>query len=638
MSGLEVLGAAASLIGVVGGLKTCIDLLDIISSARGAEVEVEDLFVHFQWQRIRFYCWVQETGFSEAIIQHDERRPPQAPDMLAFLPHELRREFILSHIQRSVANMNARLQAAKPTLERYFSRRESTNVTWKERLDCFLDPHIALRVVPAREPEAEQVKFGLWARLRWASRDEKELSQLVDTLRKYNAELAELLPLYRVARFERRIGRVLVTTRQLAAGIAAIGLKGDTTAGGEGDDGVQPYRRVARLLESRHETDVLEAASPGPAGQTSGKMSQTPSSSTIYSPRTPVSQTSLHLRASEFKFKKQEGGGLRTREFASWEASPVIIEWRYYSTKETRTSLAGVDARVHMLAMQLQQLSALDDTGVMACLGHFRDEAHHRYAIVFRYPDDCSAASPVSLGDRLRQDQPLRIRRDLEDRLRIARGLIKTVYQMLSVNWVHKGISSANILLFDESEVNSLSEGRAYLCGFDFARRDADIELSEKLPSVYKNSCPSLDERLYWHPDRNRDHGSPHNADENTRATPRYRREFDVYSLGVVLLEIGLWCPAQRLLKDCRTEDLVVFAEELRKTYVPELRGRMGRVYAEIVTCCLEGLGRFGQDSGHPSGNEVESELDNDEELRRRRFLEDLERKVVCKIENPLGF
>src|SRR6266566_7352850 len=39
----------------------------------------------------------------------------------------------------------------------------------------------------------------------------------------------------------------------------------------------------------------------------------------------------------------------------------------------------------------------------------------------------------------------------------------------------------------------------------------------------------------------------------------------------------NLWCPAQRLLKDCRAEDLSIFAEGLKKTYVPELRGRMGR-------------------------------------------------------------
>ncbi|KAJ9427931.1 hypothetical protein QL093DRAFT_1001224 [Fusarium oxysporum] len=78
MSGLEALGAAASIIGVVGALKTCIDLLDIISTARGADLELEHLLVHLQWQRIRFYCWVQETGFTEAIIQDDERPAMQA--------------------------------------------------------------------------------------------------------------------------------------------------------------------------------------------------------------------------------------------------------------------------------------------------------------------------------------------------------------------------------------------------------------------------------------------------------------------------------------------------------------------------------------------------------------------------------
>lgn len=123
MSGLEALGAAASIIGVVGALKTCIDLLDIISTARGADLELEHLLVHLQWQRIRFYCWVQETGFTEAIIQDDERPAMQASDMLEFIQDDFRRGHILSHIQRSVANMNKCLKEAKPTLERYFSNR-----------------------------------------------------------------------------------------------------------------------------------------------------------------------------------------------------------------------------------------------------------------------------------------------------------------------------------------------------------------------------------------------------------------------------------------------------------------------------------------------------------------------------------
>lgn len=46
MSGMEVLGAAASVVSINSAVKTCIDLLDILSSARSAERGLEDLLVH----------------------------------------------------------------------------------------------------------------------------------------------------------------------------------------------------------------------------------------------------------------------------------------------------------------------------------------------------------------------------------------------------------------------------------------------------------------------------------------------------------------------------------------------------------------------------------------------------------------
>ncbi|KAF5262763.1 hypothetical protein FOXYS1_6513 [Fusarium oxysporum] len=497
MSGLEALRAAASIIGVVGALKTCIDLLDIISTARGADLELEHLLVHLQWQRIRFYCWVQETGFTEAIIQDDERPAMQASDMLAFIQDDFRRGHILSHIQSSKIN----------------------------------------------------------------------------------------------------------TTSDI----------------GTGQFGRQ-YSLMAQLLESKHQTEVLERDQPKPVDMSNNEHVE----ALTLAPTIAASQASLNLRASEVRFGRRGTEGFRTREFSSRETSPLIIEWRHYSSEETRETRSSIDIRVHMLAMQLQQLSALHHTGVLPCLGYFHDPKCYRYGIAFHYPRGDSAASPTSLADRLNQDQPRRIRRDLGDRLRAAHSLTGTVHQMLSVNWLHKSISSSNVLLF-EVERDSYTVETPFLCGFDLTRRDNDMEPSGKLPSIYLNNFPSLNERLYWHPTRTA--AVPDltaSAVGYTLPLTRYRRELDIYSLGVVLLEIGLWYPIKRIFKDCQTEDLGVFSEQLKAKYVPELRGRMGRVYADVVVNCLKG--NFGE--GYiPLHDGSESSAEDDKELRRRRFLEDFERK-----------
>jgi len=107
MSGLEGLGAAANIVGVIGTVKTCIDLLGICAGLRSAERDLEDLFVHLQWQRIRFYCWAQETGFTEAIVEQETRQTIQVPEILAFLPHEFHLPLFLSHIKRSIDNYAA---------------------------------------------------------------------------------------------------------------------------------------------------------------------------------------------------------------------------------------------------------------------------------------------------------------------------------------------------------------------------------------------------------------------------------------------------------------------------------------------------------------------------------------------------
>jgi hypothetical protein len=92
--------AAASVVGVAGAVKMCIDLLDILSTARSAERDLEDLLVHLQWQRIRFYCWVLETGFADVIIdgQHEPNRTSPDSKTLPLLPREFHIPFFLLHI------------------------------------------------------------------------------------------------------------------------------------------------------------------------------------------------------------------------------------------------------------------------------------------------------------------------------------------------------------------------------------------------------------------------------------------------------------------------------------------------------------------------------------------------------------
>lgn len=99
-----------------------------------------------------------------------------------------------------------------------------------------------------------------------------------------------------------------------------------------------------------------------------------------------------------------------------------------------------------------------------------------------------------------------------------------------------------------------------------------------------------------------------------------------MYSLGILLLEVGFWCPIGRIYQDCGSSDLKSFTDELKKRYVPTLSGRMGKAYTQIVSYCLEG--KSGGIAGEGSSNGEEEYF-----IRMGSFLEEFERQVVVKIE-----
>ena len=85
----------------------------------------------------------------------------------------------------------------------------------------------------------------------------------------------------------------------------------------------------------------------------------------------------------------------------------------------------------------------------------------------------------------------------------------------------------------------------------------------------------------------------------------RYRAEFDYYSLGLVLLEIGLWQPLSAITKNLSAVNKDregLSPEKLRETLLtdvlPGLCRTMGHRYFSVVDKCL-GYHFIAGDSGH---------------------------------------
>ncbi|KAH8588300.1 hypothetical protein B0O99DRAFT_639478 [Bisporella sp. PMI_857] len=69
-----------------------------------------------------------------------------------------------------------------------------------------------------------------------------------------------------------------------------------------------------------------------------------------------------------------------------------------------------------------------------------------------------------------------------------------------------------------------------------------------------------------------------------SKRTP-YRPQFDIYSMGLVLLEIGLWRTIDKMWFKCK--DDTEFRLRVKTEYCDKLQSRMGLIYWRAVQRCL---------------------------------------------------
>jgi hypothetical protein len=70
-----------------------------------------------------------------------------------------------------------------------------------------------------------------------------------------------------------------------------------------------------------------------------------------------------------------------------------------------------------------------------------------------------------------------------------------------------------------------------------------------------------------------------------------FHPEFDYYSLGILLIEIGYWNTIDRIMHDHTGKDNTAFKQELIEGPLAELYFSPGSKYATAIRCCLTGLG-----------------------------------------------
>jgi hypothetical protein len=268
--------------------------------------------------------------------------------------------------------------------------------------------------------------------------------------------------------------------------------------------------------------------------------------------------------------------------------------------------------------------------GLLSCKGAIRvfDSAHRditAFDLVFRAPE--GMRSLQSLRQALLDSDanaPISISR----RVRFAQELAKSVSYVHTFDFVHKSICPESVLIFADF---ASARNATFLVGFG--------EFRSAGGGTIMMGDDAWERNIYRHPARQGEH--PKDS---------YKMQHDIYSLGVCLLEIGLWASFVDYGNEDRPlpkygqlhRDFLAWAKAsgvtleeqppnvaylgstaiLVKEYLLKLTGttllqRMGEIYAEVVATCLtcldENNGDFGEEGEF---------IDSDEVLVGVRFIE----------------
>jgi hypothetical protein len=251
---------------------------------------------------------------------------------------------------------------------------------------------------------------------------------------------------------------------------------------------------------------------------------------------------------------------------------------------------------VRDLARKLSRADPLT-FGLFNCRGvvQVTDAAKKRvisFNFVFRVPEGME--NPRSLRSILNStDDNL----SLSDRFRVAQQLATSVSYIHTYGFVHKNIRPETVLIF-QNQKSPL--GPSFLLGFEKFRL-------EDGKTMRSGDCVR-EKNLYRHPHR-----------QGLKPEEDYTMQHDTYSLGVCLLEIGLWesfviyhdedsqptlSPVLAILDDPEQDEgkkAFLVKDILVSLAKQRLPSRMGDKYTEIVVTCLTCLdgsdAHFGDDS-----------------------------------------
>ncbi|KAI1840101.1 hypothetical protein JX266_013704 [Neoarthrinium moseri] len=242
-------------------------------------------------------------------------------------------------------------------------------------------------------------------------------------------------------------------------------------------------------------------------------------------------------------------------------------------------------------------------------------QPHVSFTMVFRAPNNLS--DPRSLRHLLLSGSS---RVALSDKFDIARQMATAISYVHTFGFVHKNIRPETLISYVGTQTSS--SPAVYLLGFENFRKEEG--------RTNRISDNDWEKNMYRHPSR-----------QGPTPDSEYIMQHDIYSLGVCLLEVGLWnsfvlydkeaekvtpAPVLGLQQHDRPINHLDFTNALLRLSRDELPRCMGRKYAAIVETCLTCL----DPDNIGFGNESDF-MDDDGVLVGVRYIEKVKSKVIAQ-------
>ena len=275
----------------------------------------------------------------------------------------------------------------------------------------------------------------------------------------------------------------------------------------------------------------------------------------------------------------------------------VLVEYATFDPIYRETGVPPPLQRLELINKLLQSFKSSPPqlVGTPLLVGYFEDANHSRIGLVYLIPDTAPADGseqnvhasiearpnrrPASLLSLLqlgqnKGDSPVTVlfQPTLEDRFRLALNAASTIKRLHEHDVIHGNVNSASFIFFKSAH----------------QRPQRSIPYDIRIPYVtafdifsdYNVDAPPARSRsprnIYLHPEGT-------SKDARTDIDPRTR--LDIYGLGLILLEIGLWLPLIEVFKP--KYSLGEFKLRLQNFWAKRLASKCGSLYMSCVSDCL---------------------------------------------------